>query len=137
MKRGGAKRPTAWKWCSLFIRLYYSDENGYVNCATCGKNNHYKEVDCGHFRSWKHKNTQYEFKNLAPQCKHCNDPKYGAGMPYEFSLFIERTHGKGTAELMHHSSLITLKRSDFEEKYISDEYREKAKAEAKMRGIKL
>ena len=130
-------RPRAWYWRSLHIRLHYSDDNGYVNCVTCGENYHYKEVDCGHYRKWSHKNTQYEFKNLAPQCKSCNDPHRGDGRSGDFVLWIERTFGYGTAELIKKASLMTCKRLPHEEEILKEEFKKLAKAEAEKRGIRL
>jgi hypothetical protein len=39
------------KWFSLYIRLRYATDEGMAQCYTCGKVDHYKKLQCGHFMS--------------------------------------------------------------------------------------
>lgn len=61
------------------VRLKAADDNGYVECVTCGKVGLWTEMDGGHFipkgncSRWA-----LEEENIHPQCKSCN----GFGMKY-------------------------------------------------------
>ena len=57
---------------SKFIRLRDTDEYGYGECITCGERFHYREFECGHFRSRGHKTTRWREDNAHAQCFECN-----------------------------------------------------------------
>lgn len=63
---------TADRIFSLWIRLKAADYRGYVTCVTCGKVDHYKDVDAGHYASRTHMNTRFDEQNVHVQCKRCN-----------------------------------------------------------------
>jgi len=54
------------------VRLKASDENGYASCVTCGKVEHYKYMDGGHFMERGRTATKLTEENIHPQCKRCN-----------------------------------------------------------------
>ena len=61
---------------SQYIRL--KDSNNEVStCFTCGKQDHWKKLQCGHFQSRKHYNTRWNENNCQVQCAGCNVFKYG------------------------------------------------------------
>lgn len=84
------------KWFSRFIRLRATDEEGYVQCFTCGKRAHWKDVDCGHYCGRRHMTTRYNDVNCQPQCRNCNRMKEG-NKPI-FAVNLDRKYGSGTAE---------------------------------------
>lgn len=92
----------AWKYCSKYVLLYYSD-GLYTKCATCGttlKINE-KNTHCGHWiktfdGSKTNFATAFEFENLAPQCYQCNVKKGGCQL--EMQEWLESKHGKEAIE---------------------------------------
>lgn len=72
--RAQHREKTLWKWFSLFIRLRDCPDNslGFAICKTCGKRQHYKEMDAGHYISRRWKPTKYREDNVYAQCVHCN-----------------------------------------------------------------
>jgi hypothetical protein len=65
------------KWFSLYIRLRFSDYRGYSTCVTCGKVDHYKKLQAGHFASRKHYSTRWDEQNVQVQCYGCNVMQQG------------------------------------------------------------
>ena len=57
---------------SKYIRWYYADANGYVECYTCGITKPVKEMQCGHFQSRRHYATRWHTNNCRVQCQKCN-----------------------------------------------------------------
>jgi len=101
---------------SLFIRLRNATEYGLAQCFTCGKVDHYKKLQCGHFQSRKHISTRFDEKNCQVQCVACN--MFRSGEQYRFGLNLDALYGEGTAEELEVVSRFTIKmsRSDYEEK---------------------
>jgi hypothetical protein len=93
---------TAWRYCSRYVLLYYSDEDLNVRCATSPHLIYRvtdKEIHCGHYlKSDQHKATAFEFKNLFPQSY--SDNRHFSGKPEIAKEWIERTHGPGTVEML-------------------------------------
>lgn len=81
---------------SKVIRLGAADYDGMVQCITCPNVHHWKDMDCGHFQKRDNTSTRYDLKNLAPQCKVCN--QNNEGEMEKFAEYIDRIYGKGTAE---------------------------------------
>lgn len=73
------------------VRMKAADENGLASCVTCGKRQHYKEMDGGHFISRKWTATKLVEENIHPQCKGCN--QYASGRHDDYSLFMVDTYG--------------------------------------------
>ena len=99
---------------SLYIRLRYSDHNGYASCYTCGVVKFYKDLQCGHFQSRKHLATRFDETNCQVQCPSCNVFKYG-----EQYLFGKKL-GKEVADLLLAKTRerVKLTRSDYKEMII-------------------
>lgn len=77
------------KLCSLFIRLKYSDWRGYTQCYTCGKIDHYKKMQCGHFISRANHKLRFDERNLRVQCFLCNCIKSGNYIEYTRKMIDE------------------------------------------------
>lgn len=84
------------KLFSIYIRLRGSDENEIAECVTCGKKDHWKKMQCGHFQSRRHNSTRWDEKNANVQCYGCNVCKQGE--QYIHGKFIDSLYGKGTSE---------------------------------------
>lgn len=85
---------TAWKYCSKYVLLYYSNNEGYVQCSTSGLwyacND--KRIQCGHYyKADSHKSTAFEFTNLAPQSY--KDNRYFSGKPEVMREWLIKQHG--------------------------------------------
>jgi len=70
---------------SQYIRLRYS-KNEIAECVTCGKQDHWKKMQNGHFISRKHYATRWDEDNCQVQCSGCNVFRYGE--QYLFSKYL-------------------------------------------------
>ena len=70
---------------SQYIRLRYS-KNEISECVTCGKQDHWKKLQAGHFISRKHYATRFNEDNVQVQCSGCNVFRYGE--QYLFSKYL-------------------------------------------------
>lgn len=81
---------------SIYIRLRYANDEGYVTCYTCGNTHFWKEIQCGHFVRRTHLSTRWKSKNARPQCMACNVWRRGH---YDvFSLRLVEECGVGILE---------------------------------------
>lgn len=87
---------------SQYIRRRYTLDNGITECYTCGKKDHWKELQCGHFMSRKHYSTRWNETNCQVQCSACNVFRYGEQFKFGRNLDIE--FGNGTADELHFKS---------------------------------
>ena len=60
------------KLLQRYVRLKASDDNGYCTCVTCGKVDHYKAMQGGHFIPRGRTIFKLYEPNIHPQCPHCN-----------------------------------------------------------------
>ena len=70
---------------SEYIRRRYA-KNDIAQCVTCGKKDHWKNLQAGHFISRKHYATRWNEENVQVQCVACNVYRYGA--QYLFGLYL-------------------------------------------------
>lgn len=95
-------RDQALRKIQLLARISAADDNGYARCVSCGKVQHYKEMDGGHFIPKG--NSSYwalEIENVHPQCKPCNSRgmKYGTAAQ-QYTLWMEEYYGRDFVEQM-------------------------------------
>tara|TARA_R110000782_G_scaffold267715_1_gene363394 strand:+ start:304 stop:714 length:411 start_codon:yes stop_codon:yes gene_type:complete len=95
------------KWFSLYIRLREATDMGVAQCFTCGKIDHYKKLQNGHFQSRKHTSTRWDLKNCQVQCVKCN--MFNQGEQFKFGLYLDNKYGEGTAEELEIISKQTMK----------------------------
>ncbi len=86
--------------------------NEIATCFTCGKKDHWKKLQNGHFQSRKHYATRWDEINCQVQCPSCNVFKNGE--QYIFGKKLDKKFGQGTAERLHLKSQETVKFMDFE-----------------------
>lgn len=77
------------------VRMEAADDNGYARCCSCGKREHYKKMDGGHFISRTHKATMLRTDNVHAQCKGCNIRN---GNQPGYSLFLTARYGEGKVD---------------------------------------
>ncbi len=105
------------KWFSLYIRIRYAAEvTGVCQCFTCGKVDHYKKMQCGHFQSRRHLSTRWNEQNCQVQCVGCN--MFKQGEQWKFGLRLDYKYGEGTSEELEVLALKTHKKLKWE--YIDD-----------------
>lgn len=94
---------------SLYIRQRQS-VNGTATCFTCGKRDHWRNMDCGHFMSRKHYATRWDEKNCQVQCKYCNIFRHGE--QFVFGENLDRVYGEGTSHQLLQESRTVVKLSN-------------------------
>lgn len=70
---------------SEYVRRRYA-QNDIAKCVTCGKEDHWKNQQAGHFMSRKHYSTRWDEDNVQVQCAGCN--VFRAGEQYKFSIYL-------------------------------------------------
>jgi len=70
---------------SIYIRRRYSKDD-ISECVTCGKQDHWKSLQAGHFMSRKHYSTRWDEENVEVQCMVCNVYRYGE--QYLFAKYL-------------------------------------------------
>ncbi len=92
---------------SIYIRRRYS-MNDISKCVTCGKEDHWSKLQCGHFMSRKHISTRWNEDNCQVQCAGCNVFRYGE--QYIFSQYL----GNNLSEELYKQSKEICKFTDVE-----------------------
>jgi hypothetical protein len=91
MKKVSTIKKKAWDFCSKYIRLKYSDKNGFVKCYTCSTIKFYKEMQAGHGFGGRGNSILFDERIVRPQCAPCNVWKYGN---YDvFKIKLEKEYG--------------------------------------------
>lgn len=106
---------------SQYIRRRYA-KNDIAECVTCGKKDHWKKMDAGHFMSRKHYSTRWDEDNVQVQCKSCN--LYNQGEQYKYSIFL----GSEKSDELYMKSKQTVKISNFELEELIELYKQKLAA---------
>jgi len=96
---------------STYIRRKNS-VNDIATCFTCGKEDHYKKLQNGHFQSRRHYSTRWDETNCQVQCAGCNVFKFGE--QFIFSQNLDIKFGEGTARRLHIKAQQIIKLTDVE-----------------------
>ena len=110
---------------SQWIRRKDADKNGNVACYTCGKVQHWKQQQCGHYISRRHYSTRWLESNCKPQDAGCNI--FNQGNSPAFALHLIKDYGQDHLEKLDllKNQLCKMDRITYEEKIA--EYEEKIK----------
>lgn len=100
---------------SIYIRRRYA-VNDIAKCVTCGKEDYWKSLQCGHFMSRKHLSTRWHEDNCQVQCAGCNVFRYGE--QYKYSLYL----GNKLSEQLHIESKKIRKFTDVELQELIEHY---------------
>lgn len=104
-----AKQPTsstlrakALKTLQKLARISAADDNGYCQCVSCGKVDHYKAMQGGHWLA-KGSSSRWalEEQNVNPQCGGCNlhGMRYGTAAQ-QYTIWMQQWYGHDTVEHM-------------------------------------
>ena len=96
---------------SEYIRRRYA-KNNVAECFTCGKKDHWKKMQCGHFQSRKYYSTRWDEDNCQVQCVGCN--MFKGGEQYKFGLHLNMKYGNNKAENLYLLAKKTKKFINFE-----------------------
>lgn len=80
---------------SVYIRTRYAVDE-IAECYTCGKKDHYKKLQAGHFASRRHYSTRWNEYNVQVQCYGCNIANQG--MQFQFGKNLCSQYGDNFAE---------------------------------------
>ena len=100
------------KWFSLYIRLRHATSEGISQCFTCGKIDHYKKLQCGHFQSRRHHATRWNEQNCQVQCVKCN--MFEQGEQWQFGIKLNSQFGLGTSQDLEYLARTTVKKTRIE-----------------------
>tara|TARA_Y100000114_G_scaffold45461_1_gene41139 strand:+ start:270 stop:647 length:378 start_codon:yes stop_codon:yes gene_type:complete len=89
---------------SEYIRRRYA-KNDVAECFTCGKRDHWKRLQCGHFQSRKHYATRWNEDNCQVQCVGCN--VFKSGEQYKFGINLGEKKAKKLFKLARETKKIT------------------------------
>lgn len=106
---------------SQFIRLRNVDDDGITECFTCGKRDHWKKLQNGHFQSRRHYSTRWDETNCQVQCSGCNVFRFGE--QYQFGLNLNKLFKKNTSEKLLKKSRETVKYTDDELLLLINKYK--------------
>lgn len=84
--------------------------SGIAECYTCGKKDHWKNLQAGHFQSRRHYSTRWDITNVQVQCAGCNI--FRSGEQYKFSRQLDKDYGLGTSDELHSKASQTVKFSN-------------------------
>jgi len=121
-------------WYSYYIRLKYTNDQGFVSCVTCGKTVEPKEIQNGHYISRNNLATRFLDKNCHPQCFHCNVVLKGNYPKY--SLFLINKYGP---DVLDHLDMIKRNKVNwgrFEYTVLINDYQLKVGLLLKQKNIK-
>jgi len=130
----------AWKFCSKYILLYYSNSDGYVQCSTSGAwmSCNDKKMHCGHYikvydGSKTNMAVAFEFENLAPQSH--QDNIYRGGKPDIMKEWLINKHGVKKIESLNIKKHNICKLGKFEMDYFKTYYKRLFDDLVKEKGI--
>jgi len=83
---------------SQYIRLKDAD-NEIATCFTCGKKEHWKKLQNGHFQSRKHYATRWDEQNCQVQCAGCNVFRYGE--QFLFAKYLDERFYAGLSDELY------------------------------------
>ena len=95
--------------------------NEIAICVTCGKKDHWKKLQNGHFMSRRHYSTRWDENNVGVQCYGCNITSQG--QQFLFAKYL----GLELAEEMVLKSKQTVKLTDTDLQDMIQHYKDKLK----------
>lgn len=99
------------KW----VKLSAADENGYTQCVSCGKVEHWQDMDAGHFIPRASMATRWDQRNVHPQCKRCN--RFSVDHYIGYTLWMQEYYGQAVVDELRAQKSVPfiMRRSDYED----------------------
>lgn len=117
-----------WILFSQYIRQRDADENGYAPCISCGKVEHYKLQDAGHYHPKSLGLSVYFLeKGVHNQCTACNRFRHGNLTAYAIAL--RKRYGEGILEELEQIKNTPLKLSRVDYMEMIEKYQKLIKGE--------
>jgi 5-methylcytosine-specific restriction endonuclease McrA len=135
VRNSGRKRkaPTAaqlkkklWTIFSQYIRQRDADSAGQVSCVSCGKRDHWKNMDAGHYIPKSlGLSIYFDETNVQNQCAGCN--RFRHGNLTKYALYLTAKYGPNILEDLEAKRQKHIKISDLEYEEMIEKYRMKIK----------
>lgn len=114
---------------SLYIRYKYCNNEGLVQCYTCGVHKPVRGglingIHLGHYWSRKETSTRWCEDNTRPQCYRCNCKNPSQALPI-FGQRLRKELGDNAFDLLEIKAKSTYKLTTFEYQVYIDQYTEK------------
>ena len=84
--------------------------NEIATCVTCGKKDHWKKLQNGHYMSRRHYNTRWDEENCHVQCSGCN--VFRAGEIYLYTKYLCLKFGNNFPDMLYEKSNKVVKFAD-------------------------
>ena len=84
--------------------------NEIATCVTCGKKDHWKKLQNGHYMSRRHYNTRWDEENCHVQCSGCN--VFRAGEIYLYTKYLCSKFGNNFPDMLYEKSNKVVKFAD-------------------------
>ena len=107
---------------SQYIRLRYA-KNEIAECVTCGKKDHWKKLQNGHWASRRQYSTRWDEKNCNVQCAGGN--VFRAGEIYLYTKYLCSKYGNNFPDELYAKSQKIVKFADVELIDMIDYYKQK------------
>lgn len=99
------------KAMSQYIRQKYADASGFVKCVSCGKLDHWKNMDCGHFiPKSRGASIRYLEENVHPECPGCN--RFNEGHLIDYTRYMIDMYGNDMIDELKREARKVLKPSE-------------------------
>ena len=115
------------------VRMKAADADGLAQCVTCGKKQHYKDMDGGHFISRRWTATKLVEENIHVQCKGCN--QYASGRYDDYTLYMVDTYGIEMVRELNQKKRELCKQNRIELEDMKIELKVRIKEQEKRLGI--
>tara|TARA_R110000772_G_scaffold78084_2_gene167642 strand:- start:204 stop:584 length:381 start_codon:yes stop_codon:yes gene_type:complete len=106
---------------SIYIRRRNAIDD-FVECFTCGKTDHWKNLQCGHFQSRRKYSTRWDKLNCQVQCAKCNI--FSQGEQYIFGKKLDEIYGEGTSNELALKGNFLIKFSTNELELLINDYKD-------------
>jgi len=110
---------------SQYIRLREADNSGFTTCFTCGKKDHWKKLQNGHFQSRRHYATRWDERNCQVQCVGCN--MFKGGEQFLFAKALDNKYYDGISDELHITAQSIVKFSNLDIELLITKYQELVK----------
>ena len=107
---------------SQYIRLREADNIGFVECFTCGKKDHWKKLQNGHFQSRRHYATRWDERNCQVQCVGCN--MFKGGEQFLFAKALDDKYYAGISDELYVTAQTIVKFSNLDIELLITKYQD-------------